>query len=473
MHPVVSDSLLVLVFVLIGGVFAASEFALVSLRESQVRSMAARGGSGATVAKLTENPNTFLSAVQVGVTLAGFFSASYGASTIAPYLEPVLVDRGLSESVAGTLAFIAITLVVSYMSLVFGEMVPKRLAMQGAEKFSIVVARPLNAIAIVLRPVIWLLDISTNIVLRLLGRDPHARAEEMDAEELRQIVAGHEGLGEEERQIVTDLLAVGERSVQEVMTPRTEVEFLDADTPVEEARAVVGSMEHSRYPVRGENDDDIIGFVHVRDFINPGPEIRFVRDLVRETLFFPTGKAVLSTLTEMRRTHAHFAVIVDEYGGTDGIVTMEDVVEEFVGEIHDEYDREEPEVVEGAGENDVSGLLSRAEIQRLFDTELPEGPYDTLAGYIMSELGRVPSVGDSVSWEEVVLTVRTLDGRRIDRVTVTHPGPVDHAGRGLAEKSDDVPAVEGENGPEAEGTRSGSGAGSDDGRPGTTGVATH
>ncbi|MGC5615670.1 hemolysin family protein [Georgenia sp. Z1491] len=456
MHPLLQDSLLVLVFVLIGGVFAASEFALVSLRESQVRSMAARGGSGATVAKLTENPNTFLSAVQVGVTLAGFFSASYGASTIAPYVSPYLVDWGLSERVAGTAAFIGITLIVSYMSLVFGEMVPKRLAMQGAEKFSMIVARPLNVIALVLRPVIWLLDVSTNLVLRVLGRDPHARAEEMDAEELRQIVAGHEGLGAEERQIVTDLLAVGERSVQEVMTPRTEVEFLDADTPIEDARATVGSMEHSRYPVRGENDDDILGFVHVRDFINPGPEIRFVRDLVRETLYFPTGKEVLSTLTEMRRTHAHFAVIVDEYGGTDGIVTMEDVVEEFVGEIHDEYDREEPEVVEGAGADDVSGLLSRAEIQRLFDVELPEGPYDTLAGYIMSELGRLPAEGDAVAWGDATLTVRTLDGRRIDRVTVTRPEPEPEDTR--ADGAD--ASVAGADGEQA---RAGA---ADDGRPG-------
>ena len=415
---IVTDIALVLLFILLGGVFAASEMALVSLRESQVQSMARRGGAGAKVARLTADSNRFLSAVQVGVTLAGFFSASFGAAQIAPVLAPVLEGWGVPGSVAHGVAFVATTVLISYLSLVFGELVPKRLAMQSAETISLLVARPLDWIATAMRPVIWFLGASVDVVMRLLGRDPSAQREEMGADELRSLVAQHESLGEEERDMVVDLLSVGERTVQEIMTPRTEVEFLDAAMPVEEAQRLVGTLEHSRYPVRGENNDDVLGFIHIRDLINPAPHVRTIGDVVRDLLYFPTGKQVLTALTEMRRAHAHLAIVVDEYGGTDGIVTLEDVVEEFVGQIQDEYDREDPEVV-GHGETEsVAGLLGRAEVAKVLGRELPDGPYDTLAGFIMSELGRLPAVGDAVTWGDAVLTVTAMDGRRVDRVEV-------------------------------------------------------
>ncbi|TRW43788.1 hemolysin family protein [Georgenia yuyongxinii] len=422
MSELALNVVLVLLFVLLGGVFAASEMALVSLRESQVRQLAERGGAGTKVAKLTSDSNRFLSAVQVGVTLAGFFSASFGAAQIAPMLSPVLQGWGLSSGVAYGAAFVATTVVISYLSLVFGELVPKRLAMQSAERFSLAAATPLDWIATVMRPVIWLLGASVNVVMRLLGRDPSEQKEQMGTEELRSLVARHEALGVEERDMVVDLLSVGDRTVQEIMTPRTEVEFLDAALPIDEAQPLVRTLEHSRYPVCGVNNDDVLGFIHIRDLIHPDPSVRTVRDLVREIEFFPTGTRVLSVLTAMRRNHAHLAVVVDEYGGTDGIVTLEDVVEEFVGEIQDEYDREEPEVVaQGAGE-DVAGLLGRAEVAKLLGRDLPEGPYDTLGGFVMAGLGRVPEVGDSVTWDDLVLTVTALDGRRVDRVEVRHAG---------------------------------------------------
>ncbi|PFG40532.1 putative hemolysin [Georgenia soli] len=424
MSGIAVDIALVLLFILLGGVFAASEMALVSLRESQVRAMAARGRAGARVAKLTGDSNRFLSAVQVGVTLAGFFSASFGAAQIAPVIAPVLAGWGVPESLAHGIAFIATTVVISYLSLVLGELVPKRLAMQSAEKFSLVVATPLDWIATVLRPVIWFLGASVDVVMRLLGRDPSAQREEMGTDELRSLVAEHESLGAEERDMVVELLSVGERTVQEIMTPRTEVEFLDAAMTVEEAQRLVGTLEHSRYPVCGENSDDVLGFVHVRDLISPAPHVRTIGDLVRDLLFFPTGKLVLNALTEMRKSHAHLAVVVDEYGGTDGIVTLEDVVEEFVGQIQDEYDREAPEVLGHGQVESVAGLLGRAEVARLLGQELPDGPYDTLAGFVMAELGRLPRVGDAVTWGDTVLTVTEMDGRRVDRVEIRRPSPL-------------------------------------------------
>ncbi|MPV36648.1 hemolysin family protein [Georgenia subflava] len=418
MSDIALNIALVLVFVLVGGVFAASEIALVSLRDSQVRALAERGGAGARVARLTHDSNRFLSSVQVGVTLAGFFSASYGAAQIAPQLAPTLQAWGLAAGAAGTIAFIGTTVVISYLSLVFGELVPKRLAMQSAEKFALLVATPLDWVATVMRPVIWLLGASTNLVMRLLGRDPHAQKEEMDAEELRSIVVGHESLGVEERDMVVDLLSVGERTVQEIMTPRTEVEFLDADLDVADARDRVIHLEHSRYPVCGDDNDDVLGFIHIRDLIRPPAHARTVGELVRDMLYFPTGKPVLSALTEMRAANSHLALVVDEYGGTDGIVSLEDVVEEFVGEIEDEYDQSEPAVVTAGDAGEISGLLGRAEISKLLGKELPEGPYDTLAGFLMAELGRVPVAGDAVTWDDLVLTVTALDGCRVDRVRV-------------------------------------------------------
>ncbi|MFH5822171.1 hemolysin family protein [Georgenia sp. AZ-5] len=410
--------LLVLLFILVGGVFAASEMALVSLRDSQIRSLAARGGAGARIAKLTADSNRFLSAVQVGVTLAGFFSASFGAAQIAPLLSPLIESWGVPEGLAYGIAFVGTTVVISYLSLVFGELVPKRLAMQSAEKISLLVATPLDWVATILRPVIWLLGASVNLVMRLLGRDPQAQKEEMGTEELRSLVAQHEALGAQERNMVVDLLSVGDRTVQEIMTPRTEVEFLAASMPIEEAQPLVRTLEHSRYPVRREDNDDVIGFIHVRDLIHPDPSVRTVGDLVREIMFFPTGKKVLTALTEMRQRHAHLAVVVDEYGGTDGIITLEDVVEEFVGQIQDEYDREPPERVAKGATESVAGLLGRADVARVLGRELPEGPYDTLGGFIMAGLGRVPRIGDSVTWDGVALTVTALDGRRVDRVEV-------------------------------------------------------
>jgi putative hemolysin len=410
--------LFVLLFVLVGGVFSASEMALVSLRESQVRHLAGVGPAGARVAKLTADSNRFLSAVQIGVTLAGFFSASFGAAQIAPMVSPVLEGWGVPAGLAYGGAFVGTTVLISYLSLVFGELVPKRLAMQSAEKFSLAVATPLDFIATMLRPVIWLLGASVNLVMRLLGRDPNAQKEQMGTEELRSLVAQHESLGTQERDMVVDLLAVGERTVQEIMTPRTEVEFLDAAMPIAEAQPLVRMLEHSRYPVRGENNDDVLGFIHIRDLIHTDPSVRTVGDLVREITFFPTGTRVLSALTVMRQNHAHLAVVVDEYGGTDGIITLEDCVEEFVGQIQDEYDREPPEVVANGVSEDVAGLLGRAEVVKVLARELPDGPYDTLGGFIMARLGRLPRVGDSVTWDDLVLTVTALDGRRVDRVEV-------------------------------------------------------
>ena len=344
MNDLVVDIALVFLFVLIGGVFAASEIALVSLRESQVRSLAERSRAGAKVAELTANSNRFLSAVQIGVTLAGFFSASFGAAQIAPQVSPALEALGLGSGVASTIAFVGTTVVISYLSLVFGELVPKRLAMQSAEGFSLVVATPLSWIATIMRPVIWLLGVSTDLVMRVLGRDPREQREEIGAEEIRSMVAEHQSIGDVERQMVVELLAVGDRGVEEIMTPRTEVDFLDADLPIARAREAVADREHSRYPVRGRNDDDVLGFIHVRDLLTTPEGVEVVGDLVREVPFFPTGKRCMAALTEMRTLNSHLAVVVDQ----------DEVGHRDVPEVHPEGVDPEPVVVAGIAGGDVA-----------------------------------------------------------------------------------------------------------------------
>lgn len=398
--------------------------ALVSLRPSQIDEMARKSKSGAAVKRLTESSNRFLSAVQVGVTVAGFFSASFGAAQIAPAVAPVLESWGMGARTAGNMAFVCVTIVIAYLSIVFGELVPKRIAMQSAEAIAMLVVRPLSVITWLLRPVIWFLGVSTDVVLRILGRDPKEQREAMSTAELRAFMSAQDMITPAERSMVVDMLSVGDRQVQEVMTPRTEVEFFSADTPISQVRNEVAKLEHSRYPVRGgESDDDVTGFIHIRDLIAPPASVHVIGDLVRPILSFPTGKLVLEALTEMRAAHEHLALIIDEYGGVDGIVTLEDVLEEFVGEIRDEYDREIPKVIRKGDKREISGLANRAEVTKLLGTELPEGPFDTLAGFVVDELGHMPKIGDEIHWGGFVLTVAAMDGRRIEWLMVSQAPP--------------------------------------------------
>jgi putative hemolysin len=416
---------MVVVFVLIGGAFSGAEIALVSLRESQVRAMGENGGRrGKAVQRLLSDPNRFLAAVQVGVTLAGFFSAAFGASTLSQPFADWLVRLGMREGLAGTLAFVLVTIAISYLSLVVGELTPKRLALQRAEGFSLLVAAPLNAIAKLSRPVIWLLSASTNVLVRLLGGDPKASGESISQEELRDLVTAHESLSSDERRLIGEVFRAGDREVREVMTPRTEVDFLEASMTASRAAKQVSDSSHSRYPVVGRDEDDVLGFVHVRDLFlpnHPAGRAATVGDLVREVKRLPGTAGVLIALSEMRRENQHLAIVVDEYGGTDGIVTLEDLIEEVIGEIYDEYDED----VAGEGDerpdgpHEVDGLLNLDDFREVTGLQLPEGPYETVAGYVLAELGRLPVVGDSVEAEGRTLTVLELDGRRIARISVS------------------------------------------------------
>ncbi|WP_314426087.1 hemolysin family protein [uncultured Microbacterium sp.] len=408
---------LVFVFVLVGGVFAATEMALVTLRESQLNAIAARGRRGEKVAGLARNPNTFLSAVQIGVTVAGFASAAYGATSIAPSVAPLLESWGLPEALAMTTATVLLTLVIAYLSLVLGELVPKRLAIQRNAQFAYAVAPVLDGFATIMRPVIWLLSVSTNAVVRLLGGDPHKAADELSEEELRDIVATHQSLPDDERRILDDVLSLRGRQVSEVMRPRPEVVALDGSASVAEAIVQVRELPFSRYPVTDASLDDIVGFVHVRDLFEAAAEdsTRAVLGLMRPVEYVPSTAGVLPTLTRMRAAGHQIAVVVDEYGGTDGIVTLEDLVEEVVGEIFDEYDTEDR--MSDAG-GPLDGRLNLQDFAEITGIALPRGASDTVAGFVTEMLGRLAVVGDTVEVPGATIRVTAVDRRRIAEIRV-------------------------------------------------------
>ncbi len=426
MNPTVVSCLVVLALILIEALFVASEIALVSLREGQLQSLAASGRRGGIVARLVRDPNRFLATVQIGVTLTALLSSAYGATTLSESARRALVRAGLASGLAGFVGLVGVTMIISFITLVIGELAPKRLALQRVESTAKAVAPFLQGMARICRPVIWLLSVCTDGVVRLFGGDPDIGREQVSEAELRQLVASTDTLSKDERRLIDEVFGAGDRQLREVLVPRTEVIFLDGAIPLEEAAALIGRRPHSRYPVIDGSSDNIVGFVHVRDLLAPDARdrARRVADLTRPVIFLPETKHVLSALSEMRRDSFHLAIVLDEYGGTAGIVTLEDLVEEVIGDIRDEYDVARARVTRlRNGDLELDGLINLDDFQDETGVELTDGPYETLAGYIVARLGRLPAIGDQVAFDGLRLTVHALDGRRIARVRLTHTEP--------------------------------------------------
>lgn len=418
------DLLVVLLFILLGSIFVAAEIALISLREGQVKAMAEKGRRGRRVAELASHPKNFLAAVQVGVTLSGFLSAAFGADQLGDYLIPVLIDSGLSEGLAEGISLVVLTLVIAYFSLVLGELVPKRVALHKTEQIALSVATPVAITALIFRPLIWLLAHSSDLILRAFGIDPKASREEITEEELVDLVTGHKALTEEERDIVEEVFNASERQVHEVMVPRTEVDFLDAGTSLTQAISIAVEKAHSRFPVVRGSSDEVIGFIHARDLLDRPENSKTVMDLVRPIIFLPGTKGVLPALSEMRSQRQQIAIVLDEYGGTDGIVTLEDLVETLIGDIHDEYDDQEKEVsnTQKSGEFEIEGLIALEDLAEQTGVDIPEGPYETLSGYVMHELGRIPEVGDTLELPGASIKVLTMEGKRVGSLLLIRVG---------------------------------------------------
>ena len=419
--------LLIFVFLLLGSVFAGTELALVSLRGSQIDQMEQEDARGKRVAQIARDPNTFLSTVQIGVTLSGFLSASFGESSISPYIVPIVESWGVPTSVAAPLTTIVLTLIISYCSIVISELVPKRIAMQRNEQIARAVVPAIHVFAKVCKPIIWLIGKNTNIIVRLLGFDPNETDSEVSDEELRVLVNTNTNLSKDERTILDDVFDASETIVAEVMRPRADVVFLDGDMPIEKAAAYVREMPYSRYPVTGKDFDDVLGFVHVRDLLDiRDPEAKTVADVTREGISLPGTSKLLPSLELLRKRGIHLAVVIDEYGGTDGIVTLEDMTEELVGDIRDEYDLPEEKGGERTertafvnGVATIEGGMTIEDFADLTSIELEDGPYETVAGYFLAHTGKMGEVGDTLPSDDGYdMTVTQVDGRRIETLEI-------------------------------------------------------
>ena len=419
--------LLIFIFLLLGSVFAGTELALVSLRGSQIDQMEQEDARGKRVAQIARDPNTFLSTVQIGVTLSGFLSASFGESSISPYIVPIVESWGVPTSVAAPLTTIVLTLIISYCSIVISELVPKRIAMQRNEQIARAVVPAIHVFAKVCKPIIWLIGKNTNIIVRMLGFDPNETDSEVSDEELRVLVNTNTNLSKDERTILDDVFDASETIVAEVMRPRADVVFLDGAMPIEEAAAYVRGMPYSRYPVTGKDFDDVLGFVHVRDLLDiRDPKARTVADVTREGISLPGTSKLLPSLELLRKRGIHLAVVIDEYGGTDGIVTLEDMTEELVGDIRDEYDLPEEKSGERTertafvnGVATIEGGMTIEDFADLTGIELEDGPYETVAGYFLAHTGKMGEVGDVLSSDDGYdMTVTQVDGRRIEMLEI-------------------------------------------------------
>jgi putative hemolysin len=359
----------------------------------------------------------------VGVTVTGFLSAALGAEKLGVYVIPWLIDLGMPEKSASTTSLIGVTLIIAYFSLVFGELVPKRLALFRTEQISLASAPVVDVIAKLFRPIIWVLSHSTNLIVRLFGIDPKEQRTAISEEELLDLVAGHAALTEEERDIVEEVFNASERQVHEVMVPRTEVDFMDASLTVGKAISLAIEKAHSRYPVVRGSSDEVIGFIHVRDLLDTSlaNSNAKIQELARNIMYLPGTKGILPALTEMRKQRQHLAIVLDEYGGTDGIITLEDLVETLIGDIRDEYDSDEVEISEESrtGDFEIDGLISLEDLSEETGIELPEGPYETASGFVMHYLGRIPVEHDIVGVNGVRITVLSMEGKRAGRLLIS------------------------------------------------------
>lgn len=409
---------LVATLVVINALFAGSELALVSLREGQLQRLEERSENGRVLAQLARDPNRFLATIQIGITVAGFLASASAAVSLAEPLEEPLSFLG---DVARPGSIVLVTMVLSYATLVIGELAPKRLAMQRAEAWGLVVARPLAALSVITRPIVWLLSRSTDVVVRVLGGDPAREREDVTEEEIRDLVAAQESITDQQRTIVSGAFDIAERRLHDVLRPRPDVFLIDAETPCAEALAALAASGHSRAPVcDGGSLDQAIGVVHLRDLlVDDG---RPAGDVASPVQIFVETSRVLDALRSMQTGHVQFAVVVSEHGGAEGIVTVEDLVEELVGEIYDETDRDLLDVEHRAdGSMRLPGRFPAHDLADL-GVPIPEGPYASVAGFLLTRLGRLPDApGDSVDVEGWTITVESVGPRAITTVTLTPP----------------------------------------------------
>ncbi|MEH7382154.1 hemolysin family protein [Bacillus sp. JJ1533] len=430
----VVEILILVVLILLNSFFAASEMAMVSLNDNKVKMMADSGDKKAILLhRLLSNPSRFLATIQIGITLAGFLASAFAAGSFATYLTNWLVDIGLpvAPSIIDSLSVIVITLILSYFTLVIGELVPKRLALQKAEQISLIAARPLTILSKVTAPFVKLLTLSTNGLVRLFGVDPNAEDENVTEEEIRMMVdVGKERgtIQESEKFMINNIFEFDNKTVSDIMTHRTNIIAIPLDYTLKEIIHLVTVEKYTRFPVYDESIDQIVGILHSKElikFVDDCNDLSFnLKDLLRDPYFVLESKHTNELFKEMQKNNIHMAIVIDEYGGTDGIVTIEDLIEEIVGNIFDEYDEytiEDEEYIQ-LDENTYSmaGTINLYEVEDLLKIDFPTDEYDTLSGFVIGQLGYIPTgdVHPEIDYENHTFKVIEMDEKRIMRIKV-------------------------------------------------------
>ena len=427
MNLPITELVFIVILTILEGFFVASEIALVSIRRSRVEQLIEEGNRGARrVRKLLDDPGRFLAVAQIGLTFLGFFASAYAAVSLTERLTGLLEQIELFRGSAAGIALVIVTILLAMFTIVFGELVPKTLALAFPERFALAASRPIDVLGRILGPLVALLTAITRAVTRPFGADV-SKESQITAEELRLIVerGGQQGILEaEEEQMINAVIELGDRRLHEVMVPRIDIVGLPADASFEQAIDTIVEEGHSRVPVYQESIDEIVGILYAKDLLpylktaaKPRPAIR---SILRTPVFAPESMSIDDLLHDFQRKKVHIAIVLDEYGGTAGLVSIEDLLEEIVGEIQDEYDEEEEMIVRlSDDEIRIDGRVAVDELAELFGTSLEledEDEYDTIGGLVFHRIGRVPVPGDQVEVDGLRLTVESTDGRRVGKV---------------------------------------------------------
>lgn len=420
--------IILLILILINAFFAASEIAFISLNDAKIDLMVKDGNKKAkTIAKMLKSPSRFLATIQIGITLAGFLSSAFASDSFADDLAPILYQAipSLSFETWKGISIVIITIILSYFTLIFGELVPKRIAMKKYEAIAFATIGVINFIAILTSPFVKFLEFSTNVVSKLFGVTGNEE-ETVTEEEIRMMVDVGEEKGTielNEKEMINNVFEFNDRTVSEIMTPRTEIFALDSNLAMSEAiLEIAEDYKYSRIPVYKESIDQIIGILYVKDMLlEQKSKSTKIKNLVKEAYYVPETKGIDEVFAEMRKNKKQIAIVLDEYGGTAGLVTMEDILEEIVGDIFDEFDDFEKSY-EKIDENTyvLEGSLSVYECRKILGINIPEGDYETLSGYLIDELGRIPDEKEKpvVELEDVVYKIEKMKNKRILRVKV-------------------------------------------------------
>lgn len=421
------ELVLIAVLILANGFFAASEYALISARKSKIAHLAQKGSNAARLVKrLQASPDGFVAAIQVGITLVGTLASVVGGATLVRVLKQFLssVEIGFISRLSGSISIGVVVVGIAFLTLVIGELVPKRLALQHSTKLSLAVARPIEIFMWLAFIPVKILTFSNRLVLRLLGQHDRSTAGQITEDEIVQIIAEGQKSGEfsqEEQDLVQSIFEFTETTVHKVMTPRTDISAVNIDWPTDEALEFITVEGFSRYPVYRDSIDNIIGLIYTRDIINifQSKNVVILNDILRTPFFVPDSKSISELMRDFQRLQIHMAIVLDEFGGTAGVVTLEDILEEIVGEIQDEYDVEETEYkMLPDGSMIVSSRMDVDDFNKIMGTNLPEDLADTIGGFIYTHLGEIPDTNQEIDYDGVIFRVIEKTGHRIEKIQV-------------------------------------------------------